>query len=145
MILGVCALTSPSGGTTACVVAGRLAEADPSLRILVSDLSRPLFLSGYTIDLFPKIIEAGSHTLDNTLHTQPAQFLRNLVTPGDTFSHHAGAPSEALDGRSAIVQTGRCMGGGSGVNCKSIIPVLRNCICNLSSSHDVHPCLCFGL
>ncbi|KAL0579314.1 hypothetical protein V5O48_002712 [Marasmius crinis-equi] len=84
------------GGTAACVVAGRLAAADPSLRIL--------------------ILEAGTHVRDNLTHVQPARYYSNLVAPGETLSYHVAKPSQALNGRSAIVPTGRCVGGGSSVN-----------------------------
>ncbi|KAE9390926.1 FAD/NAD(P)-binding domain-containing protein [Gymnopus androsaceus JB14] len=83
------------GGTTACIVAGRLAQADPSLKIL--------------------IIEAGSHTEDLHNHVQPARYLNNLGQ-GHTFSHHNSIPSDALGGRSICVPTGCCLGGGSAVN-----------------------------
>ncbi|KAF8830664.1 hypothetical protein HHX47_DHR2000886 [Lentinula edodes] len=55
------------GGTVACIIAGRLAQADPSLKIL--------------------IIEAGSHSLNLHHHVQPARYLNNLVQ-GHTFTHH---------------------------------------------------------
>ncbi|KAK1222865.1 hypothetical protein PQX77_014287 [Marasmius sp. AFHP31] len=84
------------GGTTACVVAGRLAAADPSLRIL--------------------LLEAGMHVRDNPTHVQPARYYSNLVAPGKTLSFHVAKPSPALNGRSPIVPTGRCVGGGSSVN-----------------------------
>lgn len=53
------------GGTTACLVAGRLAEADPSLRIL--------------------LIEAGPHTQDGLSYIQPAQYLSHLVPGGECY------------------------------------------------------------
>ncbi|KAL0575688.1 hypothetical protein V5O48_006276 [Marasmius crinis-equi] len=85
------------GGTTACVVAGRLAAADPSLRIL--------------------ILEAGTHVRDNPTHLQPARYHNmNLVAPGETLSFHVGKPSQALNGRSSTVTAGKCVGGGSSVN-----------------------------
>ncbi|KAE9398196.1 alcohol oxidase [Gymnopus androsaceus JB14] len=83
------------GGTTACIVAGRLAQADPSLKIL--------------------IIEAGSHTQELHDHVQPGRYLSNLGQ-GRTFSHHNSVPSEALGGRSIHAPTGCCLGGGSSVN-----------------------------
>ncbi|KAJ7158530.1 GMC oxidoreductase-domain-containing protein [Mycena filopes] len=84
------------GGTTACVVAGRLAAADPSLKIL--------------------IIEAGKHTKDVSTHTQPGRYFANLVTGGDTFTFHIAKPSEALGNRPCIIPSGKGMGGGSSVN-----------------------------
>ncbi|KAF9067454.1 GMC oxidoreductase-domain-containing protein [Rhodocollybia butyracea] len=83
------------GGTVACIVAGRLAQADPKLKIL--------------------IIEAGPHSRDLHQHVQPARYLHSLGQ-GHTFSHHVGVPSQALGGRSAIIPSGRCLGGGSSVN-----------------------------
>ncbi|KAJ7260517.1 alcohol oxidase-like protein [Mycena haematopus] len=84
------------GGTTACVVAGRLAAADPSLKIL--------------------IIEAGKHTKDVPTHIQPARYFRNLATGGDTFTFHFAKPSEALGNRPCVIPSAKCMGGGSSVN-----------------------------
>ncbi|KAJ7364301.1 GMC oxidoreductase-domain-containing protein [Mycena albidolilacea] len=84
------------GGTTACVVAGRLAAADPSLKIL--------------------IIEAGKHTKDVSTHTQPGRYFRNLITGGETFTFHLAKPSEALGNRPCIIPAGKGVGGGSAVN-----------------------------
>ncbi|KAJ7273128.1 GMC oxidoreductase-domain-containing protein [Mycena rebaudengoi] len=84
------------GGAAGCVVAGRLAAADSSLRIL--------------------IIEAGKHTLDVATHRQPARFFRNLLSGGDTFTFHVAKPSKALGDRPCIIPAGKCMGGGSSVN-----------------------------
>ncbi|KAG7089381.1 hypothetical protein E1B28_011071 [Marasmius oreades] len=84
------------GGTTACVTAGRLAAADPSLRIL--------------------ILEAGPHVRDNPTHVQPGRFYSNLAAPGKTLTYHVANASQALNGRSPIVPCGRCVGGGSSVN-----------------------------
>ena len=102
-----------SGGATACVTAGRLAEADPSLKILVSSKkvwSISIFL------IIAQIVEAGPHTLNERNHIQPGRFFRSL-TCKDTFSFHVAKPSPALCDRSVIVPTGRALGGGSSVNC----------------------------
>ncbi|KAL0955068.1 hypothetical protein HGRIS_003985 [Hohenbuehelia grisea] len=84
------------GGAAACVAAGRLAAADPSLKIL--------------------ILEAGPHTRDLQEHVQPARFLSNLVPASKVFTFHVGQPSLLLNGRSPIVPSGKCVGGGSSVN-----------------------------
>ncbi|KIJ11538.1 alcohol oxidase [Paxillus involutus ATCC 200175] len=84
------------GGTTACVVAGRLAAADPSLKILV--------------------VESGQHSRDLPIHVQPCQFVANLAPDSTTVSFHVGKPSEHLNGRAPIMQCGRSVGGGSTVN-----------------------------
>ncbi|KAG2121378.1 GMC oxidoreductase-domain-containing protein [Suillus cothurnatus] len=84
------------GGTTACVVAGRLATYDPSLRIL--------------------ILEAGQHTLDKPIHVQPSQYPFNQLPTSTTVTFNIGNPSPSLNGRVPIVPSGRCVGGGSCVN-----------------------------
>ncbi|KAG2037023.1 GMC oxidoreductase-domain-containing protein [Suillus americanus] len=84
------------GGTTACVVAGRLAAYDPSLRIL--------------------ILEAGQHALDKPIHVQPCQFLLNQAPTSTTVTFNIGNPSSRLNGRTPIVPCGRCVGGCSCVN-----------------------------
>ncbi|KAG2364393.1 hypothetical protein BDR07DRAFT_1375068 [Suillus spraguei] len=84
------------GGTTACVVAGRLAAYDPSLKIL--------------------ILEAGQHTLDKPIHVQPYQHPFNLAPTSTTVTFHVGNPSPHLNGRAPIVACGRCVGGSSCVN-----------------------------
>ncbi|KAK0469586.1 GMC oxidoreductase-domain-containing protein [Desarmillaria tabescens] len=84
------------GGTGGCVAAGRLAAADPSLKILV--------------------LEAGPHIRDAQDHIQPARYFRNLALAKETFTFHVGKPSESIAGRSPIVPSAKCVGGGSGVN-----------------------------
>lgn len=84
------------GGASACVTAGRLAKADPTLKIL--------------------ILEAGPLTQEMPDHIQPARYFSNLVLPSETFTWHASKPSPSLAGRSVVVPTGRCLGGGSSVN-----------------------------
>ncbi|KAI0759054.1 alcohol oxidase-like protein [Fomes fomentarius] len=84
------------GGTTGCVVAGRLAAADPSLTILV--------------------VESGPATHNDTLHTQPARYFYHLRPETTTVKFHVGRESAALGGRAPVVPTGQCVGGGSSVN-----------------------------
>ncbi|KIL67122.1 GMC oxidoreductase [Amanita muscaria Koide BX008] len=85
------------GGAAACITAGRLAAADPSLKIL--------------------IVEDGPETRYKPGHIQPAQYFRNLTNPkSESLLFHVGRPSKALGGRVPIVQTGRCLGGGSSIN-----------------------------
>ncbi|KAI9460296.1 GMC oxidoreductase-domain-containing protein [Boletus coccyginus] len=93
----VCASRSFSpGGTTACVTAGRLAAADPSLKIL--------------------IVESGQHSRDLPQHVQPCRYLENLAPNSTTVSFHVAKPSPHLNGRAAVVPCGRSVGGGSTVN-----------------------------
>ncbi|KAG8212846.1 hypothetical protein J3R82DRAFT_11163 [Butyriboletus roseoflavus] len=84
------------GGTTACVVAGRLAAADPSLKIL--------------------IVESGQHSRDLPIHVHPCRYIENIALKTTTISFHVGKPSTHLDGRVPVFQSGRAVGGGSAVN-----------------------------
>jgi len=84
------------GGTTACVIAGRLASADPSLKILV--------------------LESGQHSRDVPRHIQPCRYVEHLAPGSTTLSRYVAKPSTHLNGRAAIVPCGRAVGGGSAVN-----------------------------
>ncbi|KAI0324556.1 alcohol oxidase-like protein [Cubamyces sp. BRFM 1775] len=84
------------GGTAGCVLAGRLAAADPTLTILV--------------------IESGPTTRDDPMHIQPAWYIQHLRPDSKTVKFHSGKESAALGGRSPIVPCGQCLGGGSSVN-----------------------------
>ena len=90
------------GGTAGCVVAGRLATADPDLRILV--------------------LEAGPTTHNDPAHMHPALFLSHIMPGSQTVRGHESRPSAALGGRTTIVQTGPCLGGGGSVNCAFLFP-----------------------
>ncbi|KAJ8597332.1 alcohol oxidase, partial [Rhizopogon salebrosus TDB-379] len=85
-----------AGGTTACVVAGRLAACDPSLKIL--------------------ILEAGPHTLNKAAHVQPYLYPTHMARTSTTITFNIGNPSPHLNGRTPVVPCGRCVGGGSSVN-----------------------------
>ncbi|THU89985.1 alcohol oxidase-like protein [Dendrothele bispora CBS 962.96] len=84
------------GGTAACLTAGRLAAADPNLKIL--------------------ILEAGEHTKDMPAHIQPARYFSHLASTSKTVTFNVGKASDKIGGRSLITPSGRCVGGGSSVN-----------------------------
>ncbi|KAG1884896.1 GMC oxidoreductase-domain-containing protein [Suillus subluteus] len=84
------------GGTTACVVAGRLAAWDPSLSIL--------------------ILEGGQHTLNQAKHVQPYRCISHHKPTSTTMTSNVGNPSPRLNGRAPIVRSAHCIGGGSSVN-----------------------------
>ncbi|KAJ7455242.1 GMC oxidoreductase-domain-containing protein [Mycena galericulata] len=84
------------GGTSGCLIAGRLAAAEPSLRIL--------------------ILEAGEHTRGLPAHTQPARYFSHLAPTSTTVTFNVAKPSEHIGGRSLITPSARCLGGGSSVN-----------------------------
>ena len=86
-----------TGGTAACVVAGRLAAADANLRVL--------------------LLEAGPTTYNGPTHTQPLRFLSHLAPGSRTTRVHVSQPSAALGDRTTIVHCGQCLGGGGSINC----------------------------
>ncbi|KAK4442707.1 alcohol oxidase [Podospora aff. communis PSN243] len=83
------------GGTAGCIVAARLAEADPKLSILV--------------------IEGGPNNNLPTIETT-AFFIANLSPETKTAIFWQGNASEHLNGRAPVVSTGGVLGGGSSVN-----------------------------
>jgi alcohol oxidase len=88
------------GGAAGCIVAGRLAAADPDLRI--------------------HVLEAGPPTYNDPAHRQPARFFSHLATGSRTVRVHTSRPSAALGGRSTLVPSGQCLGGGGSINCTSL-------------------------
>ena len=88
-----------TGGTAACVVAGRLAAADADLRVL--------------------LLEAGPTTYNNAAHTNPLMLLSHLAPDSRTVRAHVTQPSAVLGGRTTVVPCGQCLGGGGSVNCES--------------------------
>ncbi|KAJ7649961.1 GMC oxidoreductase-domain-containing protein [Roridomyces roridus] len=84
------------GGTSGCLIAGRLAAADPALRIL--------------------ILEAGEHTRGLAAHTQPARYFSHLAPTSSTVTFNVSKLSSHLGGRELVTPSARCLGGGSSVN-----------------------------
>lgn len=89
-------LTTCSGGTAACVAAGRLARADPSLSIL--------------------LVEGGKNNYNDPTVTNPAMYLVHLAPGSKTALFYEANAEEALNGRKAIVPCGGMLGGGSSIN-----------------------------
>ncbi|OAX37943.1 alcohol oxidase [Rhizopogon vinicolor AM-OR11-026] len=83
-------------GTTACVVAGRLAAYDSSLKIL--------------------ILEGGPHTFNEAAHVQPHQARTHHAEASITMTSYIGNPSPHLNGRAPTVSCAHCVGGGSSLN-----------------------------
>lgn len=84
-----------TGGTAGCVVAARLADADPKLSIL--------------------LIEAGQ---DNDMPTIsfPAMFVTHLMPTSTTNSFYVTKPSPEVADRVLVLPSGSVLGGGSSVN-----------------------------
>ncbi|KAH8908539.1 GMC oxidoreductase [Coniochaeta sp. PMI_546] len=84
------------GGTAGCVVAGRLAEADPTLSILV--------------------IEGGQDNYDNPSVVHPTLFLDHLAPTSKTTIFYPTTEQPQLAGRNPVVPAGGVLGGGSSIN-----------------------------
>ncbi|TVY35506.1 Alcohol oxidase, partial [Lachnellula occidentalis] len=84
------------GGTAACVAAGRLAKANPDLKIL--------------------LVEGGRNNFQDPTVTNPAVFLSHLAPDSTTALFYKANPSPHLNNRSAIVPQGGILGGGSSIN-----------------------------
>lgn len=85
-----------TGGTAGCIVASRLAEADPDLSIL--------------------IIEQGRNNFNVQSVIYPALFERNTMNGSDTALFWKANKSPQLADREPVVETGGILGGGSSIN-----------------------------
>ena len=85
-----------AGGTAGCIIASRLAEADPSLSILV--------------------IEQGMNNFNVESVIYPALFERNTFAGSDKALFWKAKKSPQLADREPIVETGGILGGGSSIN-----------------------------
>ncbi|KAA8917356.1 hypothetical protein TRICI_000495 [Trichomonascus ciferrii] len=84
------------GGSSGCCVAGRLANLDPNLKVL--------------------LIEAGENNLNNPWVYRPGIYPVNMKLDSRTASFYRSKPSKHLNGRSAIVPQAHVLGGGSSIN-----------------------------
>ncbi|PQE33138.1 alcohol oxidase protein [Rutstroemia sp. NJR-2017a WRK4] len=84
------------GGTAACVAAGRLAKANPDLKIL--------------------LVEGGKNNFQDPTIVNPAVYLSHLVPGSSTALFYKSKPSAHLNNREAIVPAGGLLGGGSSIN-----------------------------
>jgi len=84
------------GGSCGCVVAGRLANLDHNLQVL--------------------LIEGGENNLNNPWVFRPGIYPRNMKLDSKTASFYYSRPSEWLDGRRAVVPCAHILGGGSSIN-----------------------------
>ncbi|TAQ91129.1 hypothetical protein B7494_g575 [Chlorociboria aeruginascens] len=84
------------GGTAACVAAGRLAKADPELKIL--------------------LVEGGKNNFNDPTVVNPVVFLSHLAPDSQSALFYKANASKFLNGREAIVPMGGLLGGGSSIN-----------------------------
>ncbi|KAI9711348.1 MAG: Alternative oxidase, mitochondrial precursor [Candelaria pacifica] len=84
------------GGSCGCVVAGRLANLDHNLQVL--------------------LLESGEDNLNNPWVYRPGIYPRNMKLDSKTASFYYSRPSEWLGGRRAVVPCAHILGGGSSIN-----------------------------
>ena len=66
----------------------------------------------------------------------PMQGRKHLAPGSRTTRTYAGRPSAALGGRSAIIRTGQCLGGGGSINCAVFPPLLPCLVLPLSKNKN---------
>lgn len=84
------------GGSCGCVVAGRLANLDHKLQVM--------------------LIEGGESNLNNPWVYRPGIYPRNMKLDSKTATFYYSRPSEWLGGRRAVVPCAHILGGGSSIN-----------------------------
>ncbi|KAI1207668.1 GMC oxidoreductase [Annulohypoxylon truncatum] len=84
------------GGTAGCIIAGRLAEADPELSILV--------------------VEGGPDNYNNPMITTPGFYYSHLQPNSDNTIFYKAAKSKYTGNAERIVPQGGTLGGGSSIN-----------------------------
>ena len=62
------------------------------------------------------MLEGGPHTLDDPDVTVPGTFINNIVPGAPRTRFVTSEPSDHLLGRTTVVPTGACVGGGTAVN-----------------------------
>lgn len=85
-----------TGGTTSCVIASRLSDADPELSILV--------------------VESGPDSYNEPGIVHPGLFLENLLPTSKNNTFHMAKASDDIAQRPLPVPSGRVLGGGSSIN-----------------------------
>ncbi|KAI9654298.1 MAG: Alternative oxidase, mitochondrial precursor [Alyxoria varia] len=84
------------GGSAGCAVAGRLANLDHNLQVM--------------------LIEAGENNLNNPWVYRPGIYPKNMKLDSKTATFYESRPSPWLAGRKAIVPCAHVLGGGSSIN-----------------------------
>ncbi|KAI0809956.1 alcohol oxidase-like protein [Xylaria sp. FL0064] len=84
------------GGTAGCIVASRLADADPNLSILV--------------------IESGSNNYNMPTVVNPVFLFTHVIPGSKTATFHTARQEAALANRESVVPSGKILGGGSSIN-----------------------------
>ncbi|KAJ7263563.1 alcohol oxidase-like protein [Mycena haematopus] len=84
------------GGTAALIVATRLANAFPDLKIAV--------------------LESGPGVKGKFEHTTPGLYISHLAPTSKTAQFYVSRPSPGIGNRDLVVPSGMCVGGGSSIN-----------------------------
>jgi alcohol oxidase len=84
------------GGPCGCIIASRLARADPNLSVV--------------------LLDSGVTNRDNPLVSRPGLFLANLTPDSKTVKWMIGKGTDLVAGRNIPLPIGNVFGGGSSVN-----------------------------
>lgn len=85
-----------TGGTSGCIVASRIASAEPNLCVLV--------------------VECGPDNYDDPGIVHPGLFFGHFMPKSKTTLFYASKPSSHMNGRAPVVPSGGVLGGGSSIN-----------------------------
>lgn len=105
-----------TGGSAGCAVAGRVAAADPSLKVL--------------------LIESGRNNYMNPAVLTPAMYLTHMLPDSESTIFYATNTAEQLAGRGIVIPAGGILGGGSSTNAMMYV----NCRFRLTLRNRRSPC-----
>lgn len=100
------------GGSAGCVPAGRLANLDHNLQVLLIEAGENNLNNPWYITPFRRTCKY----LQEIRVYRPGIYPRNMKLDSKTASFYYSRPSEWLDGRRAIVPCAHILGGGSSIN-----------------------------
>ena len=115
MFYSLATTNSNIGGAAACVAAGRLARADPTLSLLVVEGGKVQKHFRSTKG-FLGVTDARQNNLNDPMVTTPAIYPSHLIPDSQNAIFYSSEKSEHLRGRQAVVVTGGALGGGSSIN-----------------------------
>jgi alcohol oxidase len=109
------------GGSSGCVPAGRLANLDHNLSVLLieageNNLNNPWYAVPSLFDLHDEPCSIVLVLTPDVRVYRPGIYPQNMKLDSKTASFYHSRPSEHLDGRRAIVPCANILGGGSSIN-----------------------------
>lgn len=132
------------GGSSGCVPAGRLANLDHNLSVLLIEAGEDNLNNQWYV--FRKTCAFSYRNLSIYVFRvyRPGIYPRNMKLDSKTASFYHSRPSEHLDGRRAIVPCANILGGGSSINFMVILSLLIM-KAHINPLKDVYQSFCLRL